>query len=522
MRNISIKAKLFSVPIMLLVVFLTLFFISHTQNAKANRMVTNGMAGADIVTKYLNTRISVYQFLRTPSSETASKVIDNLEKNRQDLAALKSNIKREENLKRCDAVNSLMGQYLDSFKALSPKIISNSIPKEEQDKELKKMVDIGANIQKNLDDLKESAEKGGKEIMANMEQILAISLLISFLVAFAVNMLITRNLLHSIRILKDGIVSFVQTKDLRQRISYENKDEIREMVDEFNMLLENLEHTIKDAKHTSGENASVSHELSSTSIQIGKNAEDSSRIVEDAIKEINAIKGFIEDTAALSDRTKHDIKIAGNKLNNAQKEIIELKKEVDTASEAEIALAERLEHMSSEAEQVKQILLVISDIADQTNLLALNAAIEAARAGEHGRGFAVVADEVRKLAERTQKSLTEINATKNTIVQSIVDSAEQMSVNAKNIQNLVTVSSKVESSIVETTGVMNSSMESVITSAENSVKVAKDSEKIVSLVGKINDLTSQNARSVEEIASTAEHLYKLTENLNGKLNQFKS
>ncbi|MDD3467168.1 MAG: methyl-accepting chemotaxis protein, partial [Campylobacterales bacterium] len=100
--------------------------------------------------------------------------------------------------------------------------------------------------------------------------------------------------------------------------------------------------------------------------------------------------------------------------------------------------------------------------------------------------------------------------------------AEQMSVNAKNIQNLVTVSSKVESSIVETTGVMNSSMESVITSAENSVKVAKDSEKIVSLVGKINDLTSQNARSVEEIASTAEHLYKLTENLNGKLNQFKS
>lgn len=80
MRNISIKAKLFSVPIMLLIVFLTLFFISQTQNAKANRMVTNGLAGADIVAKYLNTRISVYQFLRTPSNETASKVIDNLEK----------------------------------------------------------------------------------------------------------------------------------------------------------------------------------------------------------------------------------------------------------------------------------------------------------------------------------------------------------------------------------------------------------------------------------------------------------
>ena len=99
---------------------------------------------------------------------------------------------------------------------------------------------------------------------------------------------------------------------------------------------------------------------------------------------------------------------------------------VQNSAHTEMELAHKIQQLSSDADQVKNVLTVISDIADQTNLLALNAAIEAARAGEHGRGFAVVADEVRTLAERTQKSLVEINATINVIVQAIMDSSDQM------------------------------------------------------------------------------------------------
>lgn len=115
---------------------------------------------------------------------------------------------------------------------------------------------------------------------------------------------------------------------------------------------------------------------------------------------------------------------------------------------------------------------------------------------------------------------TEINATINVIDPSIVDSSEQMGRNTKNIQRLSTVSSGVETTILGTTQVMDESVNAVTISAQNSRKIAQDTDKIVDMVSNINTLTSQNARSVEEIAAAADHLSRLSENLNNKLNQF--
>ena len=365
-----------------------------------------------------------------------------------------------------------------------------------------------------------------KQVIAKKESSVKINTVVTFLILLSIMIiftaLVTRKISQKIDDISDGINKITGSKDISIIIPEDGDDELTKLAKDLNLMFMELKDVINDAKSNSIENSSISNELYTTSNSVGVNVEKSVEVINEATEKTKVITDEIMLAIQDAKSSKEDIVQASEMLNIARGEIIHLTDKVQSGAESEIELAHTIEALSQDMNQVQTVLEVISDIADQTNLLALNAAIEAARAGEHGRGFAVVADEVRKLAERTQKTLTEINATISVIVQATNSASEQMGINSTQMDELSAISADVEEKINTTTDIVNSA-------ANASDKTVKDFEvagesinSISRRISEINSISTQNARSVEEIASATEHLNSLTTSLTSKLEQFKT
>ncbi len=207
-------------------------------------------------------------------------------------------------------------------------------------------------------------------------------------------------------------------------------------------------------------------------------------------------------------------------LSSSERDVTQLMDSANSYSSQNNELNEQLNVLSDNAEQVRNVLTVVGGIAEQTNLLALNAAIEAARAGEQGRGFAVVADEVRTLAVRTQESLEEINNIVNNITQASSNVIGKMQNQNASLEKLVDLTGNTSDSIHIAAKILAKSTEVIGQLSEDTSSIHNDVLSISDEINKLHGVETNNQESIDSIVQQMKDTSKYASELNGILKEF--
>jgi len=540
LRTLSIKIKLIFMVAMSLIITVMLSIIVITGLSAMNDRIDTLIdidskkvsIGKDIEIKLMEMKAIEKNTIIEKTTDNMNHYANNFHKSKDELKSLTDKLRsltvRESNKNKINSFENSISNYVKEFEKITALSLENKNDeatarstgnaKKDIDEARKQLASIIAYDLEKMNEAEVTTDETYAKIRNSSFIVVVFDIFTSIFLAF----FIIRQLAVSVNGFKNKLQTASNTKDLTLVYKIKGPSEINDMDEAYNSLMKSLRSLVFESKNSSAENASISHELSTTALGVGTNVEKSVIVINKATAKANDIQSEINLAIADAQESKKGIIGANEDLNAARNDLVALTQRVGQSAELEVELATKIDTLSNEANAVKSVLEVISDIADQTNLLALNAAIEAARAGEHGRGFAVVADEVRKLAERTQKSLTEINTTINVIVQSIADVSGQMNANSVEVQELADISTDVEQKINTSVAIVNAAVKASDKTVKDFEKTGRNVESIVAQVTEINELSAQNYRNVEEIVEATEHLNSMTDNLNAKLETFRT
>jgi methyl-accepting chemotaxis protein len=344
---------------------------------------------------------------------------------------------------------------------------------------------------------------------------------IFFLFTIWLSYKVSKNIYKPLNDMRDLMIEINKTNDLTSSLKVEGKDELTEISNAFNEMLTNFRNVLLKISASSCSLATQAEELSAVTAQInhGMHSQHNDIIIADSASNdmVIAIREVAENTHTTLDATKQ----ATENTNHCA---VIIDKNITSSYELNLSIQESFKDVSQlkdASSNIGEIVSTIQGIAEQTNLLALNAAIEAARAGEQGRGFAVVADEVRTLASRTQESTANITSVIDVLqlgVEKVVTNMEHFQEQTKNSVILTkeagSLVQNMQAKMLEVTDL------NIMVSAATEEQSAT-TQQVKDIINKINMMTEQTTTSASHTAQTSESLAEFAVELNDLVASFK-
>lgn len=309
--------------------------------------------------------------------------------------------------------------------------------------------------------------------------------------------------------------------DLTCDVVVDGKDEISQISRALHTMIVAFKESVHHAKDVSSVTAAESKMLGEIVDELTKNGNVADGKIEQINRLVSEVATRLDSIEEAAVMVTEDLGQTFGVLDDFAQRLEEVVSSIESGNENQAELVGKVASLTEQAKNIKDVLAIISDIADQTNLLALNAAIEAARAGEHGRGFAVVADEVRKLAERTQRSLSEISANVNLITQNVIEISEETNKTSANMSTIADSAQELISSSLQTKeNIENTSAKSKDV-VHQSTYIATKTKELIANMDEIINLSRKNTKHRDLVDGAADKLAHNAIKLDDELNKFK-
>jgi len=309
--------------------------------------------------------------------------------------------------------------------------------------------------------------------------------------------------------------------DLRRRLDTSRMDETGEVAQGFNTFADKLTTVLSKVVELTQKVGFSAMHLSATAEQISRGTQNQNMQVTQVASAIEEMSATVIQVANNTSQAAEFAKTASDMAINGGEIVSKTVAGMQSIATSVEESASTIEELGRNSDQIGEIITVINGIADQTNLLALNAAIEAARAGEHGKGFAVVADEVRKLAERTSKATKEIRDKIELIQKRTAGAVDAMNNGRKNVDAGVELASEAGESLTNIVEIVKSVSNMIMQIAAAEEQQSAAAGEISANMEGIAAVTSQASGSVKDTSDAANELSKIASELQAMTSQFK-